>query len=129
MIKEKEIAKPISSVQLSEIVIEAIQDKKGIEIVRLDLRNIEEASADFFVICQGNSPTQVSAIAENVVKHAKEIANEKAIGTEGIRLGEWALVDFFNVVVHVFVPAVREQFSLEDLWGDAKITEHNDVKY
>lgn len=129
MIKEKEIAPQITSKQLSEIIIEAIQDKKGYEIVRLDLRNIGEASADFFVICQGNSPTQVTAIAENVVKHVKDIANERAIGKEGLRVGEWALVDFFNVVVHVFVPSVREQFSLEDLWGDAKITEHNDVNY
>jgi len=129
LIKQKEIANSITSEQLSNIIIEAIQDKKGYEIVRLDLREIEEGSADFFVICQGTSPTQVTAIAENVVKHVKEVVNERAIGVEGLRLGEWALVDFFNVVVHVFIPPARELFALEDLWGDAKITRHNDVNY
>lgn len=126
MIKEKEISTPITSTELSELVVEAIQDIKGHEIVKLDLREIDEASADYFVICQGTSPTQVTAIAENVIKHAKKVANERAIGEEGLRLGEWALVDFFNVVVHVFVAPVREQFALEDLWGDAKITTYTE---
>jgi len=129
LIRQKEINSPLTSTKLSELIVEAIQDKKGQDIVRLDLRKIDEASADYFIICQGNSPTQVTAIAENVVDHAKKVANEFAIGKEGLRVGEWALVDFFNVVVHVFVPSVREQFGLEDLWGDAAITEYSDLNY
>lgn len=127
MIKHKEIISNLTSTELSDLVVEAIQDKKGQEIIKLDLRNIDEASADYFVICQGTSPTQVTAIAENVEKHAKEIANEIAIGRSGLRVGEWALVDFFNVVVHVFVEPVRHQFALEDLWGDATITRYDDM--
>ena len=127
MIKEKETTEIISSTELSEILIEAIQDKKGKKICRLDLRNIDEASADYFIICQGQSPTQVSAIAEHVMDQAWLDANERPIGKEGLRVGEWALVDFFNVVVHIFVEPVRNKFALEDLWGDAKVKEYQDL--
>lgn len=127
MIKEKQTTEILSSTDLSELLIDAIQDKKGQQIVRLDLRNIEEASADYFIICQGNSPTQVSAIAENIVDRAFLDANERPIGKEGLRIGEWALVDFFNVVVHIFVEPVRQKFALEDLWGDAEIQQYQDL--
>ena len=127
MIKEKQTTEILSSTDLSELLIDAIQDKKGQQIVRLDLRNIEEASADYFIICQGKSPTQVSAIAENIVDRAFLDANERPIGKEGLRIGEWALVDFFNVVVHIFVEPVRQKFALEDLWGDAEIQQYQDL--
>lgn len=127
MIKEKQTTKILSSSELSELLVTAIQDKKGQNIVKLDLRNIEEATADFFIICQGNSPTQVAAIAESVVDRAFLDANERPIGKEGLQVGEWALVDFFNVVVHIFVEPVRHKFALEDLWGDAKIIEYKDL--
>ncbi len=127
MTKNTEIIPKLTSTELSDLIIEAIQDKKGQKIVKLDLREIDEASADYFVICQGTSPTQVAAIAENVIDHARDEAGERAIGKSGLRVGEWALVDFFNVVVHVFVEPVRNHFSLEDLWGDAKITHYDDM--
>lgn len=127
MIKEKQTTEILSSTELSELLVDAIQDKKGHNIVRLDLRTIEEASADFFIICQGNSPTQVSAIAESVVDKAYLDANEQPIGKEGLQVGEWALVDFFNVVVHIFVEPVRNKYALEDLWGDAEIKEYQDL--
>lgn len=127
MIKEKETKEKITSTELSRILVEAIQDKKGHKILSLDLREIEEATADYFIICQGTSPTQVSAIAENVVDQAFLEANERPIGKEGLSVGEWALVDFFNVVVHIFVEPARTKYALEDLWGDAKITEYEEL--
>lgn len=127
MIKENQTTNIITSTELSNIIVEAIQDKKGKRIVLLDLRAIDEATADYYIICQGNSPTQVSAIAENVVDEAYIQAEERPIGKEGLQVGEWALVDFFNVVVHIFVEPVREKFALEELWGDAKKQEYQDL--
>ena len=127
MIKENQTTNIITSTELSNIIVEAIQDKKGKRIVLLDLRAIDEATADYYIICQGNSPTQVSAIAENVVDEAYIQAEERPIGKEGLQVGEWALVDFFNVVVHIFVEPIREKFALEELWGDAKKQEYQDL--
>ena len=127
LIKENQTTNIITSTELSNIIVEAIQDKKGKRIVLLDLRAIDEATADYYIICQGNSPTQVSAIAENVVDEAYIQAEERPIGKEGLQVGEWALVDFFNVVVHIFVEPVREKFALEELWGDAKKQEYQDL--
>ncbi len=127
MIKSKEISKKLTSTELAHLTVEAIQDKKGQKIVQLDLREIEEAVADYFIICQGSSTTQVTALAENVEKYLEEHAGEKPIGKSGLRVGEWALVDYFNVVVHIFVEPVRQEFALEDLWGDAKITHYEDL--
>lgn len=127
MTKEKETFKNVSSTKLTEILVEAIQDKKGQKIIRLDLRHIDEASADYYIICQGTSPTQVNAIAQNIIDEAYLVAEERPIGKSGLQVGEWALVDFFNVVVHVFVEPVRERFALEDLWGDAQITQYEDL--
>lgn len=127
MITEKETQTALTSEKLSKLLVEAIQDRKGQRIVQLDLREIDEATADYYIICQGTSTTQVSSIAENVIDHAYLEAKERPIGKEGLRIGEWALVDFFNVVVHIFLEPIREEYALEDLWGDAKITVYKDL--
>lgn len=125
MIKDNNLQ--TTSTQLSELIVEAIQDKKGKHITTLDLRNIDEASADYYVICQGSSTTQVGAIAEHVIDEAYLQSGDRPISKEGLREGEWALVDFFHVVVHVFIEPVRHRYALEDLWGDAKIIQHQDL--
>lgn len=127
MIKDNIISTPVASNVLSNICVEAIQDKKGQKIVTLDLRKIDEAAAEFFVICQASNPTQVRAIANNVIDEVKKQTGETTIGKEGITVGEWVLVDFFNVVVHVFYEPIREVYLLEDLWGDAIIKAYEDI--
>lgn len=127
MIKENIISTPVDSSILSGICVEAIQDKKGEKIVSLDLRKIDEASAEFFIVCQASNPTQVKAIANNVIEEVKKKTGEIAIGKEGLTAGEWVLVDFFNVVVHVFYEPIREVYLLEDLWGDATIVAYEDI--
>ena len=110
--------------KLFKTVIKAIQDKKGSNIVSLDLRKIDEAVADFFILCEGSSHIQVRAIADNVIDEIWKQTNEKPYHTE---LGDhWTLVDFVNIVVHVFQREERQFYNLEGLWGDALHMEHND---
>lgn len=110
--------------ELNPLIVDAIQDIKGKNIISLDLRNLDEAPADFFIICEGDSTTQVSAIAGNIIKRVK---NEQGVipdHREGMTNARWVLVDYFNTVVHVFYPETRQFYDLEDLWSDAEITEY-----
>lgn len=111
---------------LNALIIESIQEKKGTNILTLDLRKIPEAPADFFIICQGGSTTQVEAIAGNIYKRCNEEIEEIPHKIEGMRAGRWVIVDYFNTVVHVFHPESRTFYNLESLWNDASITEHDD---
>ena len=108
--------------QLNEIIIDAIQDVKGKEIVQLDLRQLEEAPTDYFIICEGESNTQVNAISDNITKRLKEAFFVYPNHVEGTSNSTWICLDYFNTVVHVFHPKTRAFYELEDLWGDAKIT-------
>ena len=108
--------------QLNEIIIDAIQDVKGKEIVQLDLRHLEEAPTDFFIICEGESNTQVSAISANITKRLKEELMLYPSHIEGTTNSTWICLDYFNTVVHVFYHKTRHFYELEDLWGDAKFT-------
>jgi ribosome-associated protein len=102
-------------------VVDAIQEKKGENIVALDLKNIEEAVADFFVVCEGRSNVNVRAIADYVVEKTKEVCDERPFHVE---YGDhWTLIDFVNIVVHVFQREQRVFYNLENLWADAPITE------
>lgn len=107
---------------LKNIVIDACLDIKAHDVVVLDMKNVHEAVADYFVICHGDSSTQVSAIANNVVNKVKNLTNDIPIGKEGFRNGEWALVDYGDVVAHVFYRETRFFYQLEELWSDAKLT-------
>jgi len=109
--------------ELNPLIIDAIQDIKGKNIISLDLRNLDEAPADFFIICEGDSTTQVSAIAGNIIKRTKDELGIIPAHREGMTNARWVLVDYFNTVVHVFYPETREFYGLEDLWSDAEITE------
>lgn len=116
---------PAASVQkdgLNEIIIRAIQDIKGKAITKLDLSEIEDAPADCFIICEGDSSTQVKALAENVYKEVKNESGMVPSHVEGAAGARWILVDYFTTVVHIFYPETRIFYELEDLWSDAKIT-------
>ncbi len=103
-------------------IIKGIEDVKGENISILDLRDIENTVCDYFVICDGNSNTQVSAISGSIQKRVGKAVKDKPWHVEGENNAEWILIDYVNVVVHVFQRQTREFYNLEGLWGDAKIT-------
>lgn len=121
--KEKnKSSKPISSELIVEYAIKGIEEKKGKNIQVFDLRGQEHAVCDFFVICNADSKTQVDAIAYSVEHEVKQGTGESPWQGEGYGNAEWILIDYVNVVVHVFQTQVREFYRLEGLWADAKIT-------
>jgi len=106
---------------LLSAVIHGLQEVKGKEITILDLREVTHAVARWFVLVHGTSRTQVEALASSVEKQTAEILNEKPWGKQGLRNGEWAILDYSDIVVHVFHQTARERYALEELWGDANI--------
>jgi ribosome-associated protein len=128
-LKRSEIADKIQqdTEELNPLIIDAIQDIKGKNIVSLDLRNLDEAPADFFIICEGDSTTQVSALAGNVIKRVKDELGVIPGNREGMINAKWVLVDYFNTIVHIFYPETRQFYDLEDLWNDAEITEYTNL--
>ena len=110
--------------KLYKTIINAIKEKKGEAIVSLDLRKIDEAVSDFFIICDAQSSVQVKAISDHIIEEVKANCNENVYHNE--RGEEWTLVDYINVVVHIFQKEHRKFYDLESLWADAERTEHND---
>jgi len=108
--------------ELVDAVIQGLQEKKGIEIVKVDLRRIEASVCKYFVICNGSSNTHVAALADAVEDFVRENINEKIWHKEGISNAQWVLLDYANVVVHIFQKEYRDFYKLESLWADAKIT-------
>ena len=108
--------------ELSKIVVEGMQGKKAQDIVVLDLRKVANSIADFFIICSGNTDTQVRAISESVEDVVNKSNKQNPWHKEGYKNNEWVLLDYVDVVAHIFKKDRREFFALEDLWGDAKIT-------
>jgi ribosome-associated protein len=112
----------VSAENLSKYIVKGIQEKKGTDIVILDLTRIGNAIADFFIICSGNSDSQLDAISESVEKEVLAAAKEKPWHSEGRQNKEWILLDYVNVVVHIFKNKARSFYGLDELWGDAVIT-------
>jgi ribosome-associated protein len=110
---------------LKDLVIDAILEKKGQEVVSLDLREIHDTVADYFIIAHGDSSTQVNAIFQSVLETTKG-AGHFPYHSEGMKNGEWVIVDFVDVVVHIFYRERRDFYQLEELWSDAKVTKHDD---
>jgi ribosome-associated protein len=106
---------------ISELAIHGIQEKKGNDIIRLDLRNIFSSVTDYFVVCHAESSTQVKAIANSVEEEIYKATQQEPWRKEGLQYGEWILLDYIDVVVHVFRTDKREFYGMEDLWGDAEI--------
>ena len=103
-------------------IVEAIEDIKGKEINILDLHNILKDVVDYFIVCEGNSNTQVNAIVNSIQKKVSKELKDKPWSIEGNDNAEWVLMDYINVVVHVFQTHKREYYDIESLWGDAKLT-------
>jgi len=118
MVKNKALKE---SAYISELAIYGIQEKKGNDIVRLDLRNIFSSVSDYFVICHADSATQVKAIANSVEEEIFKATQQEPWRKEGLEYGEWILLDYIDVVVHIFRTDKREFYGVEDLWGDAEI--------
>jgi ribosome-associated protein len=109
---------------LKKVVIDAILDKKGHDVVSLDLRKIKDTPSDFFIITHGDSSTQVRAIYNNVLDEANK-NGFKPYHTEGMKHAEWIVIDFVDVVVHIFYREKRDFYGLEELWNDAKLSQHS----
>lgn len=107
---------------LIDEIIKGIENVKGEEIQVMDLNNIENTPCRYFIICSGNSNTQVMAIVNSIIKKVSKKIQEKPLHTEGLEAAEWVLIDYINVVVHVFQRKTREFYNIEELWGDAKST-------
>lgn len=112
---------------LVEKIKEGIQEKKGKNIVIADLSGIEDTICNYFVICQGNSPSQVAAIVDSVREYVRQTTNDKPTAIDGLRNAEWVAMDYNDVLVHVFLPEARHFYNLENLWADAKLTEVPDL--
>jgi ribosome-associated protein len=121
--------KPNKSVRLAKnskiikAIIQAIQEKKGEKIISLDLRKIPEAVADFFIVCEGGSTTQVRAIADFIEKDVKDVCDELPYMHEGRQALQWVVIDYINVVVHIMLPESRRFYKLEEMWNDAVLEE------
>lgn len=123
-LKKAILPKEISQEDINTLIIDSIQDIKGKNVIHLDMRHLDDSPADHFIICEGESNTQVKAISNNIYKRMKEELNISPNHIEGSLNAKWILVDYFNTLVHVFHPETRSFYELEDLWGDAKFTEY-----
>ena len=112
--------------KIIKTIIAAIQEKKGENIISLDLRKINEAVADFFIICEAGNQLQIRAIAENVEDKVWKKCNERPYHHEGYQSLQWVLVDYVNVVVHVMLTETRKFYKLEEMWSDGGFQKHND---
>lgn len=122
--KKKSSTRLSKNSKIIKTIIAAIQEKKGNNIISLDLRKIREAVADFFIICEAGSNTQIRAIADNVKDRVTEKCNENPYHHEGYAKLQWVLIDYVNVVVHVMLPENRKFYKLEELWSDGVADEH-----
>ena len=118
MVKKKSNAN-----ELISKIISGVEDVKGNDISLLDLRDIENTVCSYFIVCSGSSNTHVNAIVSSVQKTVSKELREKPFHTEGLENSEWVLIDYVNIVVHVFQKHIREYYNIEELWGDAKTTQ------
>lgn len=107
---------------LSQVIILGMEDKKALDIVVVDLRKIKNTVSDFFVICSANSDTQVEAIADSIEEKVAKAGESRPFWVEGKNNNQWVLLDYVNVVAHIFQKDIREFYGLEELWGDAVLT-------
>jgi ribosome-associated protein len=124
--KKKTAVRLTKASKIIKTIIAAIQEKKGENIISLDLRKIDEAVADFFIICEAGSQPQVRAIGEHIEHLVKEKCEESPYHHEGYSNLQWVLIDYINVVVHVMLPENRKFYNLEDMWSDAAAEGHNE---
>ena len=124
--KKKVATRLTKSSKIIKTIIHAIQQKKGENIISLDLRKIPEAVADFFIICEASNQPQIRAISDFVESQAKIVCSETPYRHEGMKNMQWVLIDYINVVVHIMLPETRKFYKLEDMWSDAAAEEYED---
>ena len=122
--RPKRSARLTRNSKLFKTIINAIRDKKGENIVSLDLRKVEEAVADFFIVCEATSTVQIKAIADAIQDEVKQKCEESPYRHEGYQALQWVLIDYVNIVVHIFQPETRRFYKLEEMWSDGEQVEH-----
>jgi ribosome-associated protein len=122
MVKKRKIKVEVDNIKgnIEEIIIQALIEKKGIDILSINLKKINHVFFDYFIICSGNSKTHVDTLADFVHETTIKYANTRPSFVEGTANGEWILLDYFNVIVHIFQPEIREFYNIEKLWSDAE---------
>jgi ribosome-associated protein len=125
--KKSSITRLNRNSKIFKVIIDAIQQKKGENIISLDLRKIPEAVSDFFIICEANNNTQLKAIADSVEHEVKTKCGEIPFKHEGKQALQWILIDYVNIVVHIMLPEPRKFYQLEEMWSDAPMMEHKDA--
>ena len=127
MPKSQPINTKYTTEEVKEIIIQSIQDKKGGDIVCLNLRNINEAITDYFIICEADSTVQVKAISDEIYRQVKDQTGQYATHMEGYDYLEWVLLDYLDIVVHIFYKDKRTFYNLEELWSDATVEQFEEV--
>lgn len=117
----------VAKAELMDVIVDSIQDVKGKRIVRLDLRRLHDAPTDVFFVCEGDSTTQVKAIADRISYRVKTDLDILPNHMEGAKESRWICLDYFDVVIHIFHKEARAFYALEELWSDAEITEFEEV--
>jgi len=120
------VARITKNSKIYKTIIEAIQEKKAENIISLDLRKIHEAVADFFIVCEAKSTTQVRAIADFVEEEVQRKCDETSYKHEGRQAMQWVIIDYVNIVVHIMLPETRKFYKLEEMWSDSIAEEHKD---
>ncbi len=118
---------PVSAEKLNDVIIDAIQDIKGKKIVKIDLRKLHDAPTNYFIICEGDSNVQVRAISDSVFRKVKDVHQVTPTHVEGGLQSTWVVMDYFDIVVHIFYRDTRQFYDLEDLWSDGKVTSYEDI--
>ncbi|PVD51110.1 ribosome silencing factor [Terrimonas sp.] len=122
--RPKRSARLTRNSKLFKTIINAIRNKKGENIISLDLRKVDEAVADFFIVCEASSNVQIKAIADAIQDEVKEKCVESPYRHEGYQALQWVLIDYVNIVVHIFQPETRKFYKLEEMWNDGEQVEH-----
>ncbi len=123
--RKKSITRLTKNSKIFKTIIKSIEDKKGTGIISLDLRKIPEAVADFFIVCEASSTTQVNAIGDFIEHKVKEVCGENPYKHEGKVSAQWVLIDYVSIVVHIMHPEARRFYKLEDMWSDAVAQTHS----
>jgi ribosome-associated protein len=111
-----------SSKGLITNIIKSIEEVKGEEVILIDMKKIDNSPCDYFIVCDGSSNTQVNAIVSKIKKNVSKLFSEKPLHIEGLENCKWVLIDYIDIVVHVFQKEIRQYYNIENLWGDAKHT-------
>jgi ribosome-associated protein len=124
--RKKATARLNKNSKIFKTIIKAIQEKKGENILSLDLRKIHEAVADFFIICEATNQPQIRAITDFIEEEVKKKCGESPYHYEGKEKMQWVIIDYVNVVVHIMMPEQRKFYKLEEMWSDATVEEHDE---